>query len=273
MTFESPCECRGNHGVARWEAKTDPALPPQDSGAIKPITPAEIYNWRGPGGNVPRGGGRIPAEQQWYAVTGRVEKVRAEDDGDLHIVLENADNRPGKVVVEVPLGEPWCQVRALVFSWTDASFPFTTGRAPFQLTQHPVVTAIGRAFYDTDHAGDTRDNKRSYQSGAALWEIHPVMALRSATSSELAASNKRPVPEVVQPTATTTPAPQAKPLQPAADAVTVIITKPVTIRIPYGNTTLQPGLKVEVVARDADTVTVKYMGGNYAVPVNSTDFR
>ena len=41
-----------------------------------------------------RGSGRIAAEQKWYAVTGRVVELRAEED--LHIALQDATgNKPG----------------------------------------------------------------------------------------------------------------------------------------------------------------------------------
>lgn len=131
VTFESPCVCRGNHGVARWSAKTDPREPPLDGSGIKSITPAEMLSWPGPGGNIPRGGGRTAAEEQWYAITGRVSKLRAEEDGDLHIQLENVDGSSGEVVIEIPLGEQWCQLRQIVFTWTDARFPLSDGTESF----------------------------------------------------------------------------------------------------------------------------------------------
>jgi hypothetical protein len=34
VTFESPCECRDNHGQHRWSVKIDPSLPPADASAI-----------------------------------------------------------------------------------------------------------------------------------------------------------------------------------------------------------------------------------------------
>jgi len=46
------------------------------------------------------------------------------------------------------------------------------------VTQHPIVTVIGRAFYDTDHASrNPRANRRDYDRRVAVWEIHPVMKL------------------------------------------------------------------------------------------------
>src|SRR5882724_13445092 len=39
VTYESPCECRDNHGKHRWAEKNDPALPPTDPSAIQAVTP------------------------------------------------------------------------------------------------------------------------------------------------------------------------------------------------------------------------------------------
>jgi hypothetical protein len=120
----------------------------------------------------------MAAENEWYAITGRIKKVNVEDDGDLHLVLGDASgDKPGEVVVEIPLGERWCVLRKLVFSWTDAVFPFATGRSPFRLVGDHVIRATGKAFYDVDHSeNETRSNRRSDKK-LAVWEIHPVMRL------------------------------------------------------------------------------------------------
>jgi endonuclease/exonuclease/phosphatase family metal-dependent hydrolase len=62
-------------------------------------------------------------------------------------------------------------------------------------------------------------------------------------------------------------------IQPPTSALptTVTITKPVTIKVLYGQTVLQPGMKLPVAGRDGDTVRVNYMGGTQSVPVSSTD--
>ena len=179
VTFTSPCSCEGNHGVSRWAAKTDTALPPANSSNIKQTTPADMFVWQGIGGGVTQRSRRLIAEENWFSVTGRVEKVRIEDDGDVHIELRNADGRPGGIVVELPLGETWCAMRKMVFSWTDVRFPVSPGRDDkFALLQHPVVTVVGKAFYDIDHSGnDTRSNRRNYDPSLAVWEIHPIMRL------------------------------------------------------------------------------------------------
>jgi hypothetical protein len=45
-----------------------------------------------------------------------------------------------------------------------------------------VVTVIGKAFYDIDHSGkNPRKNRRNYDSSLAVWEIHPVMVMETAT--------------------------------------------------------------------------------------------
>jgi hypothetical protein len=104
VVFETECSCKGNHGVSRWVAKTDLAEPPSNSIEIHSITPSQIFEWQGPGGNIPRGTGRMAAEKEWYAITGRIKKVKAEDDGDLHLVLSDAiGDKPGEVVIEIPL--------------------------------------------------------------------------------------------------------------------------------------------------------------------------
>ena len=58
--------------------------------------------------------------------------------------------------------------------------------------------------------------------------------------------------------------------QPAAPQF-VTLTQPVKIRIPYGETILPRGLKLTVVTRDAQTVTVNYLDSTYTIPIASTD--
>lgn len=76
VVFNSPCTCQGNHGVARWAAKTDQEKPPLNIFAIQRITPADICAWQGLGER-PQGAQRAPAEQKWYAVEGRILTVKA----------------------------------------------------------------------------------------------------------------------------------------------------------------------------------------------------
>ena len=216
---------------------------------IKRITPAQIYEWQGPGERIGHRSGRIAAENQWYAVTGRIDKVRIEDDGDIHIVLGNTDGRVGGIVVELPLGPRWCQMRKTVFSWTNSRFPVSPGKDDkFKLNQHPVVTVIVKAFYDIDHSGnDMHNNRRSYDQSLAVWEIHPVMNLAVGTNNPPPTSAAvAPTPAISAPPSAATPIPQPT----AASEQFITLTKPVTIQVAYGTTVLQPGMKLPVLSRD-----------------------
>lgn len=212
---------------------------------------------------IPRGGARTGKEVRWFALTGRVISVQAENDGDVHLVLVNAnDNQPGKVIAEIPLGAKWCALRTTVFSWTNATFPFETGQEmPFHLLRRPVVTLIGKAFYDTDHSGtELRNNRRPHDRDKAVWEIHPVMAME-VQETEAPAATVSPSRSPTPPTST----------RPPTEFVT--ITAPVTIKIPYGETILQPGTKLPVVSHDGTTVRVRYLGQDYSIPISATDLQ
>jgi len=66
------------------------------------VTPAEMDAWRGPEIEITQSSPRIPAERKWYAVTGRVVGVQVENDGDLHLVMENTN---GAIYRDVDLGD------------------------------------------------------------------------------------------------------------------------------------------------------------------------
>jgi hypothetical protein len=71
-----------------------------------------------------------------------------------------------------------CQLRTTVFSWTHINFPFhTSSTKTLKLDQSPVITVIGKAYFDVGHAPKDQSNGRKYQPGYAAWEIHPVMKL------------------------------------------------------------------------------------------------
>jgi hypothetical protein len=266
VTYTSECSCEGDHGESRWQAKTDPSDPPANPSLIRAATPSDAYSWPGPNLAITRKQERIPAENQWYAVTGRIVEIRAEEDGDLHLVLEDAaGQKRGRMVTEIPLEAKWCPLRTQVLSWTDVSFPFETRRgALLNLVRPHVVTVIGRVLYDVDHAGrDTRTNRRNYDPSLAVWEIHPVMQLLDVSATSTASRS---------PTAATAVAP-APTVAVATPPQFVTITQPITIQIPYGTTVLAPGTKLPVVSRDATAVRVRYMNDVYAIPIGSTDLR
>jgi hypothetical protein len=179
VTYESACECRDNHGKHRWAEKNDPALPPTDVSAIQAVIPSDIFNWQGPTEYLVPSSERIWSEQKWYALTGRVVDLRAEEDGDLNIALQDPNgDKPGIIVVEIPAKPQWCELRQIVFGWTQVQFPLRvrSGRK-LKLTQPPVITVIGKAFFDIGHAPADHSNRRTDLQGYAAWEIHPVMKL------------------------------------------------------------------------------------------------
>jgi len=105
---------------------------------------------------------------------------KAETDGDLHIELQDATgDKPGIVIVEVPAKQKWCEIRNRVFSWARTRFPFHTSSVKkLMLNQTPVITVIGKAFFDVGHSlKDQKSNRRSHLPSYAAWEIHPVMKL------------------------------------------------------------------------------------------------
>jgi hypothetical protein len=162
VTFESPCECQDNHGKHRWAEKNDPA-PPAEQGAIQAVRPSDIFNWQGPTEYLVPSSERIWSEQKWYALTGRVVDLRAEEDGDLHIALQDTTgDKPCVVVIEIPKKPQWCDLRKIVFGWTEVQFPFRvrSGRK-LKLTQPLVITVIGKAFFDIGHAPADHSNRRT----------------------------------------------------------------------------------------------------------------
>ena len=125
---------------------------------------------------------RTGIENKWFALIGRVVAVQVEADGDLHIALGNATgDKPGIVVCEVPAEPTWCEIRTAVFSWTPTRFPLHI-RSTRELTinETPMITVIGKAFWDVGHAPKDQSNRRKYMPECSVWEIHPLMALHIA---------------------------------------------------------------------------------------------
>jgi hypothetical protein len=183
VRLASPCQITGRHGIDRWPAKTDPERIPTDKSKITAIKPSQIFAWPGVGtkAGLTRNSKRLPSEQRWFALTGRVTGMKIEADGDIHIEMVDAnDNRPGTVGAEISPGPIWCELRKLAFSWTTQKFPFSFGSSKtLTVTGRHVVTVTGKAFYDIDHAPKDRSNVRGkpFKPNYAVWEIHPVMGM------------------------------------------------------------------------------------------------
>ena len=182
VIFVSPCECQGFHGKNRWVTKTDLSPLPSDKSAIQSVTPSQIYGWEGPGPNVLLTGTteeRMPSEQKWYNLTGRVVDLKVEAHGDIHIALEDASgNAVGTVSAEIPVGPKLCEIRQTVFGWTTQSFPFSfKGSQKLEMRETHIITVTGHAFFDVGHSSADNSNRRTKPKKYAVWEIHPVMAL------------------------------------------------------------------------------------------------
>jgi len=147
VTFESPCECRDNHGEHRWGVKNDPSSPPTDASAIQPVTPSHVFSWPGPAEHLTQSSERTGIENNWFALTGRVIAVKVETDGDLHIPLQDATgDKAGIVVCEIPAKQLWCSIRETVFSWTTTKFPFhTSSDRKLKLIEAPIITVTTKA--------------------------------------------------------------------------------------------------------------------------------
>jgi hypothetical protein len=182
VTFLSPCECQGQKSGSRWPVKTDPSPVPLDRSTIQSVTPLQIYEWKAPGPDVPltpKTDTRIAAEQKWYNLTGRLVGLKVEADGDITLVLKDAEGKKaGSVNAEIPVGPTWCELRKTVFGWTTQSFPFSfKGSQKLEIRETHIITVTGQAFFDVDHASADHSNRRTKPKKYSVWEIHPVLAL------------------------------------------------------------------------------------------------
>jgi hypothetical protein len=153
----------------------------------------------------------------------------------------------------------------------------------YESTGHKAqnVRVTGYLLWDDEH-NDTKDvgatihsiarNRYHNPWRATAWEIHPVIKIErfdgsmpQAESPASRASESMPVqsasPKVIS------PAPAATPQR------YVTILRSVKIKISYGETVLPRGMRLPIISRDEQTVTVEYMGRTYVIPSASTDLR
>src|SRR5437016_965626 len=128
-----------------------------------------------------------------------------------------------------------------------------------------VRGAHDRFFLDEcDLSGkELHNNRRPTDKEKAVWEIHPVMAVEVENSD---------APAAPAPTASPTIAPVAPPQVSIAPQKFVTIMQPVTIKIRYGETVLQPGMKLPFVSSDGAMVRVRYLDEIQSIPISATDF-
>ena len=157
-------------------------------------------------------------------------------------------------------------------------------RAPdltIEPTQHAArkIRVSGYLLWDDEHNGaaDIGENIRTIGANKyhqpwrrTAWEIHPAMRIEALDSAPASPKNSPTPPPVSVSSATPNPPPPPS-SPPQQEFVTVMA--PVKIKILYGETVIPRGTRLRVLSHDAQTVTVSYLDGTYAIPVSSTDFR
>jgi len=156
-------------------------------------------------------------------------------------------------------------------------------RAP-DLTVEPTghrahrIRLTGYLLWDDDHNGKAdigttieAVGKNGYHHPwrSTPWEIHPVVKIEALDGPATSAPSPSLPPAVAAPIVSV-PLPGATPPPPQEN---VTIVEAVRIKIQYGQTVLPPGLKLPLVSRNAQTVTVRYMGQAVTLPLQSTDLR
>src|SRR6266853_446013 len=117
---------------------------------------------------------RMPSEEKWYALTGRVVDAKVEADGDIHIALQDANvDRVGTVSAEIPVGPKWCEIPQMVFGWTTQTFPFNVKTAhTLKIREQHVITVTGKAFYDIAHAPADHSNRRRTPKNTQVGKVN-----------------------------------------------------------------------------------------------------
>jgi hypothetical protein len=55
--------------------------------------------------------------------------------------------------LQVPAEPQWCSIFETAFGWTRTKFPFHTSSAKkLNVTNPPIITVVGKAFFDTGHS-------------------------------------------------------------------------------------------------------------------------
>jgi hypothetical protein len=121
---------------------------------------------------------------------------------------------------------------------------------------------------------------------STAWEIHPVLKIERLDSVAPQTESRAfpAVPPLTPSPAEATTVPEAAPIpSPPPQVATPIpamtpqryatIVRAVKIKIPYGESVLQRGMRLPIVLHDEQTVTVEYMGRSHVIPITSTDLR
>lgn len=145
-------------GVERWTVKTLQDRPRLRS--VETTTIAHLVSLPAPR---PLPGTRLPVERSVFRVVAAVTLVRSEDDGDLHLVLEDAAGRT--MIAESPTRS--CTGTATTYRRNQME----AARSKVRVCERASVTGV--AFFDFRHG----------QTGVApnAIELHPVLGFRCST--------------------------------------------------------------------------------------------
>lgn len=144
----------------------------------------------------------------------------------------------------------------------------------YEPTGHPPrqIRLTGYLLCDDEHNGradvgptisSVSENGFHHPWRSTAWEMHPIIKIEPLTTS-----GQRMSAVTAAPSAPPVPAVAASP-PPAPPLVTIL--EPVTIKIPYGETVLPRGMKLPLLSRTPETVTVRYLDGPITLPLRSTD--
>ncbi len=159
---------------------------------------------------------------------------------------------------------------------TEAGFRSSVDGLPLvQRITHPGSGRYPDCTFDYLFGSNLTPGKAEISKSSAS-DHYPVTCNFSFGGGTVAAT--APVPPVraivAAPSAPPVAAAPPAPPKPARDTEQfATITQSVRIQIPYGETTLPRGLKLPIVSRDTQTVTVKYLDSTHKIPISATDLQ
>jgi len=141
------------------------------------------------------------------------------------------------------------------------------------------VRITGYLMWDDDHNEAATDIGKTIRTIGAdgyhhpwrstAWEVHPALKIELADApATTQGASPPPTPSTPTVVSMTTPV-----LAPSTSSTQqfVTVTQALKVKVPYGEMIFPIGLKLPVISHDAQTVTVKYMGGTQVLPISATD--
>ena len=124
-----------------------------------------------------------------------------------------------------------------------------------------IVTMIAATKSRIEHARFAREERQSEGKKRVEALAAKHRAEKEAEETPEATSSRDAI-ESTQ----TTPAPAPLP-------ETIVLRQSISIQLPYGKTVLPAGTKIPLVARNGDTIQIRYMDADYEIPISVTDLQ